>query len=1555
MKNKFKLLTSVMLLLTLGIGQVWGDDYVLSIATTTAWNGQEKDGKSTTFVSGDQTFTIAKGSTAGTAGKIGTNLLKLSKNATYTITLPNGFTANSINFNGYTNDASNNGKIDKVNSSNVNYEFPLNTVASTEASWANHTATISGTTGAITFHVADAQQIGVIITITGTAPACTAPEIAWDEEPEGGAVGGSATASVTTTPASQTVTWKSSNTSVATVDGGAISFIAPGITKISAEFTYSGSDYCEQKASVSKDIAVLIDAITPGTNDKVWYYTTAKPSSSPDNGLNFGSNKETSGLYGVKLNSSGFAWFVKPAVAGKLRVGAHTGSGTSAYEVYVYACDNEGTKSGDALGSLSVASAGGVSSQMDIAADVAGIRIERKTNSEGVLYFIEFEADETTCTTPTNDATFAATSYAIEIAYGDDDASTTLSFTKGDNTSNPTYAVTKGGSETSDATASSGTFTATAAGTYVVTATQAEDGTYCEVEKQVTITVTEGEAPVSDDCPESGVFYSLSVKSATYSVPSQTETNMVSDYATVTGGEAYIGNSHTTDAGKAQVMTTGGGTVYFGGNNGYIKVVLDCDLQTNDVISFVNGSGSNQISFTTAATRATTPATSSNTWTVTSEFATAVNSNSKTFYIWRASGNATYLHSLTIIRPYDVSFVSAKGTAPTTPTKAVTLTLEEITGVDGWAHSGWTADKAVKVGGEDKTAGTALAVDATVTLTDNTTFTAVWEEAIETFTVTFKDGESTLGTQDVASGEKATALSPAPTKAGNSFDYWYKVTGESGQEDVEYDFNTAVTADMTLMAHWTELDNDATLSYLEVDGESVPVPADGIYRMVAAYGHNPQVTAATTASSGASRVIYNIPTHSDQEGGFDYVQVTVTAHDGVTVKYYQIRYTHAPKLGVEIIKATHTGAKTASVTGYIGGSADKNTQDNGKLGSNNHYFGIQLTSGNFQSGDIVAIKASVLNGGNTATLFTDKGTTALASGAFNTVDNMYYYTLEAEVEKIYLYRATSACNPNVEYIAVYRSMNPFIASFKFGDDAATINESAKTITIDVPYGTDVTALTPMVEVNGNGGATYTPTDAQDFTSPVNYVVTDGYDELSTTYAVTVNVATPSENAYLASLSVAGYALNFNKETTSYTIVLDYGTTALPEITYEVEDDLAEALKVEGGVNGATTITVTPQAGAGYEKDYTINFSVNTSPKFVIFDGSTMSDYAESGSDNGTGFAWTVTGGNHSEKSVNTTLNGKTYTKGQNIFGSATKGLDAGNTRYITITIPEGYLAKFYLAGATNSSGNVRSSYISKEITGTLDESIAYVSTDQYAGAFMRSDLQLPGTYYYCADNSIRLYELSVQLYPIDYSRDLTQGMLSTTCLPNGGVVLGASIFEIAYMDYEADGTTPHKIYFDEVVDGVMEAGMPYVVLVDENSTGMSVFYTDNENKGAQSKNGLVGHIGATTALVANDYFIYNNMFYYVSETDAANGRIKITDKRAYINLSEVPGYNHEPISAPAPGRRRMAMGNGNAPKVATGCDNVQDSEISIQKVLIDGQLFILRGEKMYDVTGRLVK
>lgn len=219
------------------------------------------------------------------------------------------------------------------------------------------------------------------------------------------------------------------------------------------------------------------------------------------------------------------------------------------------------------------------------------------------------------------------------------------------------------------------------------------------------------------------------------------------------------------------------------------------------------------------------------------------------------------------------------------------------------------------------------------------------------------------------------------------------------------------------------------------------------------------------------------------------------------------------------------------------------------------------------------------------------------------------------------------------------------------------------------------------------------------------------------------------------------------------------------------------------------------------------------------------------------------------------------------------------------------------------------------------------------------------------DTDLSAYELTDNVLD-GYSRELQPGVLSTTCLPNSGVIAGASVFEIAYMDYEADGVTPYKIYFDEVVNGEMEAGVPYIVLANEGSTLMNVFYTDNANESAKSKNGLVGYMGEKTSLAANDYFIYNNMFYYVSAADAASGRIKISNNRAYLNLAEIPGYS---TSVPAPGRRRMAMGNGDAPKVPTAVDTMQADKVRCTKVLIDGRFFILRGEKMYDATGRLVK
>jgi hypothetical protein len=385
MKKLFTLAAAV-----LASVSMFAADYALGASTFAS------DQKTSTV--DEQTFVLSSahgGAGAAKYADFGAETIKLTKNTKYTITLPYGFEATSVNIKGYTNDNSKVAKISEFNDvAQEEKSFPSRNETSKATS--SYDFALSTEATSFSLKIDNTAQICVLITITGEAASCTAPTIEWNVEPANGAVGAADfTASVTTTPAEHAVVWTSSNEEVATVVDGKIHYIATGSTKITASLTYTGDDYCQTTVSVSKDINVLIDAITPSTNDLLWYYYNALPASKPDNGLNYGQTASGNGLFGIKLNSDGYAWFEKAAVAGKLRVGAYYRSGgEDAYEVDVFACDAEGVAQGEALGSLATASAGVASAKMDIKADVTGIRIVRKTQNEGVLYFIEFEAEK---------------------------------------------------------------------------------------------------------------------------------------------------------------------------------------------------------------------------------------------------------------------------------------------------------------------------------------------------------------------------------------------------------------------------------------------------------------------------------------------------------------------------------------------------------------------------------------------------------------------------------------------------------------------------------------------------------------------------------------------------------------------------------------------------------------------------------------------------------------------------------------------------------------------------------------------------------------------------------------------------------------------------------------------------------------------------------------------------------------------------------------------------------------------------------------------------------
>ena len=145
--------------------------------------------------------------------------------------------------------------------------------------------------------------------------------------------------------------------------------------------------------------ALVSVAMMAGANDLLWDYTQKDiPTTSPDNGLYFagyvndaaGTNN---GLHGVKLNSSGWAYFEKAAVAGKLKLTFANRKAQTAYAVSVYNATKEeganpvkGTKIADTEDVPF-----GASTTIELSADVKGVYIERKTSAEGVLSKIEFK------------------------------------------------------------------------------------------------------------------------------------------------------------------------------------------------------------------------------------------------------------------------------------------------------------------------------------------------------------------------------------------------------------------------------------------------------------------------------------------------------------------------------------------------------------------------------------------------------------------------------------------------------------------------------------------------------------------------------------------------------------------------------------------------------------------------------------------------------------------------------------------------------------------------------------------------------------------------------------------------------------------------------------------------------------------------------------------------------------------------------------------------------------------------------------------------------------
>ena len=204
------------------------------------------------------------------------------------------------------------------------------------------------------------------------------------------------------------------------------------------------------------------------------------------------------------------------------------------------------------------------------------------------------------------------------------------------------------------------------------------------------------------------------------------------------------------------------------------------------------------------------------------------------------------------------------------------------------------------------------------------------------------------------------------------------------------------------------------------------------------------------------------------------------------------------------------------------------------------------------------------------------------------------------------------------------------------------------------------------------------------------------------------------------------------------------------------------------------------------------------------------------------------------------------------------------------------------------------------------------------------------------DKSCRFTSITVYYKAVE-RKNLTEGKYGTICLPYTATVTGGTVYSIA--GYKGTEEAPTSMVLEEVT-GDLVAGQPYIfcasaseLTIANGETGVTV---------AGSDNGLIGSFEYTEVAEGN-YLISNNKI-----MECGTG-CSIAANRAYIDMSKMDAYNENNA---APGRIvELAFpiaGN------VTGLDAINADNESV-KFLRDGQIYILRGGKTYNLNGELLK
>ena len=808
------------------------------------------------------------------------------------------------------------------------------------------------------------------------------------------------------------------------------------------------------------------------------------------------------------------------------------------------------------------------------------------------------------------------------------------------------------------------------------------------------------------------------------------------------------------------------------------------------------------------------------------------------------------------------------------------------------------------------------------------------------------------------SGDAAIAL-PAtdPTFAGYDFQGWFDA--ETGGNEI----TSAITptASMTVYAQWVAQCVGATITTQPVGASYLTgrTPAALVCEATAGAGGaltyewftcdddqktNPVAATATPSTAVAGTFYYFCKVMEegcDVEAFSDVVTITVADKDPICLAWVDVTGQNAASLDAS--KSLY--APEVSAAG-IKNSSSYGGKTGWKFNSSPGYVAIEGAP--FKAGDIVEMFVTTVTADKARVFNANEAVAAnvVAEGAANMIQGANKVVLTADANNLYLRRGDDfgGWNPYVAYIAVNRVCAPILNKVTVAGVDGT-PDNTNHVAIEVPFTTTQTQLEAIAYdwISNNAAWDADPANAPVATNAwefgvENTVTFTDKDGDASVYYITISKAAASSDATLSALKVNGQAIALEDGVFEYSFELPYGTTAAPTVA-ATPNHVAAVATVDPCTLSGATITVVPEIGESAKQVYTLTFTIAKWKEIVVWDGSYMNDVKTVQPEDIA--SWAATGFG-SIGSYTTTYGEKSYSKYLPSGGAAT-------SRYMTLTVPAGYVAKFYVVMASHSDDSERGMFIGSNLVKDPDATsvLQLSNNDRDIAVAGMSEIVGAGTWYINPNASIDFQEIRVYL---------RKGMVRNAMLGNG--VLGTSCVDhnVAIEDiqgatfYELMGREPEygKLAFDEIVSGELEAGVPYVF--QANGDKLILFYGETKvDEPVDKGNGMYGTFvdQTLTELDGIYYFAQRALWSCVDLTS-----LSLPANRAYVKLSEID-YISDPN--PAPGRRRVLMAvNGEAPAVTTSMENLNAGEQPV-KMIINGQIFILRGEKMYDVTGKLVK